>query len=115
MPRCVCNNKKLHLRPILDLLAAYDSSAQIAAIEDMIAQDASPQIVLRLMCLASLLNGGIKGKTLENLKREFLQVRQAPIPRELHSTLCVDIRIRVLTIAPKSCFAVVVTLSTHSP
>ena len=58
-----------------DLLASYDPNAQVAAIEDMIAQDASPQLVLRLMCLASIVNGGIKIKTLEHLKREFLQVR----------------------------------------
>jgi hypothetical protein len=58
----------------IDLLASYDTNAQVAAIEDMIAQDASPQLVLRLMCLASIVNGGIKTKTLENLKREFLQV-----------------------------------------
>lgn len=32
------------------------------------------QIVLRLLCLASILTGGIKAKTLENLKREILQV-----------------------------------------
>jgi hypothetical protein len=31
------------------------------------------QIVLRLMCLASIVAGGIKAKSLENLKREFLQ------------------------------------------
>ena len=32
------------------------------------------QTVLRLLCLASILTGGIKVKTLENLKREILQV-----------------------------------------
>ena len=32
------------------------------------------QTVLRLLCLASLITGGIKAKTLENIKRELLQV-----------------------------------------
>lgn len=32
------------------------------------------QIVLRLLCLASIIAGGIKTKTLENIKRELLQV-----------------------------------------
>jgi len=32
------------------------------------------QLVLRLLCLASIVTGGIKTKTLESLKREILQV-----------------------------------------
>ncbi|KAH8119990.1 Sec1-like protein [Phellopilus nigrolimitatus] len=56
-----------------NLLASYESSAQIAAIEDLIAQGESIQTVLRLLCLASIVNGGIKSKPLENLKREILQ------------------------------------------
>jgi len=32
------------------------------------------QIVLRLLCLASLTAGGVKAKNLESLKREILQV-----------------------------------------
>ena len=32
------------------------------------------QTVVRLLCLASIVSGGIKAKTLENLKREILQV-----------------------------------------
>lgn len=31
------------------------------------------QTVLRLLCLASIVNGGIKAKVLENIKRDFLQ------------------------------------------
>ena len=34
-------------------------------------------IVLRLLCLASIITGGIKAKTLENIKREVLQVSLA--------------------------------------
>ena len=57
-----------------DLLASYDVSNQIAAIEDMIAQGADMQIVVRLLCLASIVSGGIKTKILERIKRDFLQV-----------------------------------------
>ena len=32
------------------------------------------QMTLRLICLASVINGGIKNKVLESLKREVLQV-----------------------------------------
>ena len=32
------------------------------------------QVVIRLLCLASITAGGIKGKTLENIKKEVLQV-----------------------------------------
>lgn len=57
-----------------DLLASYNVSAQLTAIEELIAQGADMQTVVRLLCLASIVNGGIKAKTLENLKREILQV-----------------------------------------
>ena len=48
---------------------------QITAIEDMIAQGAEMQMVLRLLCLASVTSGGIKAKILERIKRDFLQAR----------------------------------------
>ena len=48
---------------------------QINAIEDLISQGADMQVVVRLLCLASITAGGIKSKTLENIKRELLQVR----------------------------------------
>lgn len=57
-----------------DLLASYNISDQLAAIEDIIALGADIQTVLRLLCLASITSGGIKAKTLENLEREILQV-----------------------------------------
>ena len=60
--------------PPLDLLASYNVANQITAIEDMIAQGAEMQIVLRLLCLASITSGGIKAKILERIKRDFLQV-----------------------------------------
>lgn len=59
----------------IDLLASYEISSQLTAIEELISQGAEMQIVLRLLCLASLTAGGIKAKVLENLKRETLQVR----------------------------------------
>jgi hypothetical protein len=57
-----------------DLLASYEVSSQLTAIEDLISQGADLQIVLRLLCLTSLTAGGIKPKILDNLKREILQV-----------------------------------------
>jgi len=49
-------------------------SGQITALEEMIAQGADMQIVVRLLCLASIATGGIKAKSLDNIKREILQV-----------------------------------------
>jgi len=42
-------------------------------VEDLIAQGAEMQVVIRLLCLASITAGGIKAKTLENMKKEVLQ------------------------------------------
>ncbi|KAG8976540.1 hypothetical protein FRB90_009111, partial [Tulasnella sp. 427] len=64
-------NKSLEIQQ--NLLASYEPTAQVSAIEDLITQEAPLQLVLRLLCLASLTNGGIKAKTLENIKREILQ------------------------------------------
>ncbi|PCH34073.1 Sec1-like protein [Wolfiporia cocos MD-104 SS10] len=64
-------NKSLEIQQ--NLLASYDVPAQLSAIEEMIAQGADMQMVVRLLCLTSIVTGGIKNKTLENLKREILQ------------------------------------------
>ncbi|KZV65574.1 Sec1-like protein [Peniophora sp. CONT] len=56
-----------------NLLDSYDVPGQITAIEDLLAQGVDMQLVVRLLCLASLTAGGIKSKTLENIKRELLQ------------------------------------------
>ncbi|CDO73039.1 hypothetical protein BN946_scf185007.g93 [Trametes cinnabarina] len=64
-------NKSLEIQQ--NLLALYDVNAQITAIEDLIAQGADMRTVLRLLCLASIVVGGVKAKPLENLKREILQ------------------------------------------
>ncbi|EAU92607.2 ATP binding protein [Coprinopsis cinerea okayama7 len=64
-------NKSLEIQQ--NLLASYETTAQISAIEELIAQGADLQIVIRLLCLASITIGGIKAKTLDNIKREILQ------------------------------------------
>ncbi|KAJ7757485.1 Sec1-like protein [Mycena metata] len=64
-------NKTLEIQQ--NLLASYEVPAQITAIEDLLAQGADMQTILRLLCLASITAGGIKLKSLENLKREILQ------------------------------------------
>lgn len=64
-------NKSLEIQQ--NLLASYEITAQLNAIEDLIAQGAEMQIVLRLLCLASLTAGGVKVKNLESIKREILQ------------------------------------------
>ncbi|KII91306.1 hypothetical protein PLICRDRAFT_89630 [Plicaturopsis crispa FD-325 SS-3] len=64
-------NKSLEIQQ--NLLASYDVSGQVTAIEDMIAQGADMQTVIRLLCLASITTGGIKAKTLEHIKHEILQ------------------------------------------
>ncbi|KAJ6486104.1 Sec1-like protein [Mycena vitilis] len=64
-------NKTLEIQQ--NLLASYEVTSQIAAIEDLLAQGADMQTILRLLCLASITSGGVKAKSLENLKREILQ------------------------------------------
>ncbi|KAF9055953.1 Sec1-like protein [Panaeolus papilionaceus] len=64
-------NKSLEIQQ--NLLASYEVTAQLNAIEDLIAQGADMQVVIRLLCLASLTGGGVKAKNLENIKREILQ------------------------------------------
>jgi hypothetical protein len=73
-----------------DLLDSYDVPGQITAIEDLLAQGADMQLVIRLLCLVSITAGGIKSKTLESIKRELLQVsvcgavsiRRMPLTRD---------------------------------
>lgn len=63
------------------MLALYDVNAQISAIEDMVAQGADMHTVVRLLCLASIVLGGVKSKSLESLKREILQVPSRVLQR----------------------------------
>ncbi|KAJ2913825.1 hypothetical protein MD484_g6581, partial [Candolleomyces efflorescens] len=64
-------NKSLEIQQ--NLLASYEVSAQVTAIEELIAQGADVQTVIRLLCLACITAGGVKAKTLENIQREILQ------------------------------------------
>ncbi|KAJ6623145.1 Sec1-like protein [Mycena sp. CBHHK59/15] len=64
-------NKTLEIQQ--NLLASYEVPAQLTAIEDLIAQGADLQTVVRLFCLASMTSSGVKVKALENIKREILQ------------------------------------------
>ncbi|KAH0837937.1 Sec1-like protein [Lanmaoa asiatica] len=57
-------NKSLEIQQ--NLLASYETTAQINTIEEMIAQGADMQTVARLLCLASITTGGIKTRLLEN-------------------------------------------------
>lgn len=66
-------NKNLEAQQ--NLVAGYDTTSQLTAIEDLLAQQAPWQTVLRTLILASLTCGGIKQKILEGFKRDFLQVR----------------------------------------
>lgn len=56
-----------------NLVAGYDTSAQLALIEDLLAQQGGMYSVLRAAVLVSLTSGGIKPKPLEAFKHDFLQ------------------------------------------
>lgn len=66
-------NKSLEAQQ--NLVAGYDSAAQLATIEDLLCQQTEWTTVLRGAVLMSLTSGGIKPKVLEAFKRDFLQVR----------------------------------------
>ncbi|KAJ7654170.1 Sec1-like protein [Mycena rosella] len=76
-------NKTLEIQQ--NLLASYEIPSQISAIEDLIAQGADMQTVVRLLCLASITCGGIKVKALENLKREAYGYNFLPLLLSLAS------------------------------
>lgn len=57
-----------------DLLAGYETTAQLGLIEDLMYQQASYATILRLAILLSTTTGGLKQKALESFKRDFLQV-----------------------------------------
>ncbi|GAA5991999.1 hypothetical protein JCM5350_001874 [Sporobolomyces pararoseus] len=56
-----------------NLVAGLDLAAQEASIRELINQEAPLLTVLRLLCLYSLISGGLKPKLLEEFKREVLQ------------------------------------------
>lgn len=59
---------------IPDLVAGFDASSQTAAIEDLMAKDVPSIDILRLLCLQSLVGGGLKPKEVESIRKQFLQV-----------------------------------------
>lgn len=69
-----CYAEVHHQVATVDLLSGYDGNAQLNSIEELIYQQAPLSVTLRLICLASITQGGIKQKILDNLKREVLQV-----------------------------------------
>ena len=56
-----------------DIVAGLDLAVQETAIRELINQAADLSSILRLLCLYSLISGGIKPKALEEFKREILQ------------------------------------------
>jgi vacuolar protein sorting-associated protein 33A len=61
-------------KKILDLAAGIDINLQNDHIEEMINRQVPILQVLRLLCLQSLVNGGLKQKIFEFFKKEILQV-----------------------------------------
>lgn len=49
-------------------------------------------MILRLLCLASVVNGGIKNKVLENLKREILQVGRSLVMVNIAPRLLISLK-----------------------
>ncbi|KAL7412422.1 vacuolar protein sorting 33A [Mrakia frigida] len=64
-------NKPLEIQQ--NLVSGYEISSQLAAIEDLISQGAPMNTVLRLLILLSVVAGGLKQKTYDSVRREFLQ------------------------------------------
>jgi vacuolar protein sorting-associated protein 33A len=58
-----------------DLVAGFDASSQTAGIEELIAKNVPITDVLRLLCLQSLVGGGLKPKEVESLRKQILQVK----------------------------------------
>lgn len=56
-----------------NIIAGINLTEQLASIEDLILSEAPIKVVLRLLCLLSVVSGGIKPKNLEYLRREILQ------------------------------------------
>lgn len=63
----------LNLELQQNIVAGLDLNGQLNSIEDLILAEAPLFVVLRLLCLLSIVGGGIKPKNLEYLKREILQ------------------------------------------
>ncbi|ORY82401.1 putative ATP binding protein [Leucosporidium creatinivorum] len=71
-----------------NLIAGVDLPAQENSIRDLINQEAPLRTVLRLLCLYSVISGGLKPKVMEEFKREILQTygfHHVPLLLSLHS------------------------------
>jgi len=62
---------------LTDLVAGFDASSQTTAIEELMAKDVPALDILRLLCLQSLVGGGLKPKELDGLRKQFLQVNHS--------------------------------------
>jgi hypothetical protein len=60
-------------RPLIDLVAGVDSNNEVDYIEELIDKQEPIVKVLRVLCLMSLVQGGLKAKVLEHFKREIIQ------------------------------------------
>lgn len=58
----------------IDLLAGFEFQSQLSAVEGLIYEEAPIHNVLRLIVLGHICDGNIKIKTLEQLKKDILQV-----------------------------------------
>jgi vacuolar protein sorting-associated protein 33A len=67
-----------------DLVAGFEASSQSPLIDDLMGKNVPLTDVLRLLCLQSLVGGGLKQKEAEGLRRQFLQVN-LPFPLLLTS------------------------------
>lgn len=56
-----------------NIIAGLDLTTQLSSIEDLITASAPFYVVMRLLCLLSVVSGGLKPKNLEYLKREIVQ------------------------------------------
>jgi hypothetical protein len=56
-----------------NIVAGLELPAQLTAIESLVHAEAPLLLVLRLLCLLSVVGGGIKAKALESMTREVLQ------------------------------------------
>lgn len=59
---------------LVDLVAGVELAKQEEAIRDLINQEIPIKTVLRLLCLYSVITGGLKPKVFEEFKRDLLQV-----------------------------------------
>lgn len=69
-------------------MAGVDSNSEVDYIEELIDKQEPIVKVLRVLCLMSLVQGGIKAKVLEHFKREIIQVCTARSGGILESSHC---------------------------